>query len=71
MEYLRLCFVVAAPIAWFFVQKWLESFHYRTSVYWWVFVAAFIVVSFITLFTVSFQNWRAATGNPTESIKTE
>jgi len=66
-----ICFVIATPIAYYFVKRWLESFYYRTPIHWWVFIAAFIVVTIITLFTVSFQNWRAATANPTDSIKSE
>ncbi len=65
------CFIIAAPVAYYFVTKWLQSFHYRTPIYWWVFFIAFILVTLITLFTVSFQNWRAANANPVESIKTE
>lgn len=65
------CFIIASPIAFYFVSKWLETFHYRTPIHWWVFALAFIIVTIITLFTVSFQNWRAANANPVESIKSE
>lgn len=68
---LGVCFIVAIPIAYFFVNKWLESFYYRTPIYWWVFIIAFLIVAIITFVTVSFQNWRAATANPIDSIKTE
>ncbi len=66
-----ICFIIATPVAFYLVNKWLQSFHYRTPIYWWVFAAAFLIVTLITLFTVSFQNWRAATANPVESIKSE
>lgn len=65
------CFVVAAPIAFYFVKKWLENFVYRTSIHWWVFVVAFILISVITFLTVSFQNWKAATANPVDSVRSE
>lgn len=65
------CFIIASPIAFYFVSKWLETFHYRTPIHWWVFALAFIIVTIITLFTVSLQNWRAANANPVESIKSE
>ena len=72
--YLRLlipCFVVAAPLAWYAVGRWLENFAYRTPLYWWVYLAAFVLVSLLTVATVTFQNWRAANTNPAENIKSE
>ena len=65
------CFIIASPVAFYLVSKWLETFHYRTPIHWWVFALAFIIVTIITLFTVSFQNWRAANANPVDSIKSE
>ena len=65
------CFVVAAPLAWYGVTKWLESFAYRTPVYWWVFALSLLIVLLITLITVTIQSWRAATANPVSSLKTE
>jgi putative ABC transport system permease protein len=70
--YLRLlipCFVVAAPLAWYAVGRWLENFAYRTPLYWWVYLAAFALVSLLTIATVTFQNWRAANANPAEGIR--
>ena len=72
--YLRLlipCFVVAAPVAWYAVSRWLENFAYRTPLYWWVYLAAFALVALLTIATVTFQNWRAANVNPAENIKSE
>ncbi len=66
-----ICFVLAAPVAFYLVREWLGSFYYRTPIYWWVFAVAFVIVALITLLTVSFQNWRAANANPVDSIKTE
>jgi putative ABC transport system permease protein len=66
---LCICFVVAAPIAWYAVTLWLESFAYRTPMYWWVYLAAFAVVFVLTVATVTFQNWRAANVNPVEAMK--
>ena len=65
------CFVVAAPLAWYGVTRWLESFAYRTPVYWWVFALSLVIVLLITLITVTIQSWRAATANPVSSLKTE
>ena len=66
-----LCFVIAAPLAWYAVTRWLETFAYRTPVYWWVFAVALFIVLLITFVTVTTQSWRAATANPVESLKTE
>jgi putative ABC transport system permease protein len=68
---LCICFVLAAPAAWYAVNRWLENFAYRTPMYWWVYVTAFAVVFVLTVATVTFQNWRAANANPVESIKNE
>ena len=65
------CFVVAAPLAWYGVTRWLESFAYRTPVYWWVFALSLVIVLLITLITVTIQSWRAATANPVSALKSE
>ena len=71
VKILAICFVIAAPIAWFAVNRWLENFAYRTPMYWWVYVLAFVAVAVITVLTVTIQNWRVANDNPVRSIKTE
>lgn len=68
---LLICFFLAAPIAWYAVEKWLENFAYKTPLSWWVFLLSFLIVSFITTATVTFQSWRVANANPVDSIKTE
>ena len=66
-----LCFVVAAPLAWYMAHRWLEQFAYKTPLYGWVYLLAFVAVSLLTICTVTFQNWRVANDNPINSIKTE
>ena len=68
---LVICFVVAAPLAWNAVTRWLENFAYRTPMYWWVYLIAFVAVGIITAATVTFQNWRVASANPVNAIKRE
>jgi len=68
---LTLCFVLAAPLAWYVISRWFENFAYRTPMYWWVYLLAFVAVAVITVCTVTFQNWRVASDNPVEAIKTE
>jgi putative ABC transport system permease protein len=68
---LVICFVMAAPVAWYAVHRWLENFAYKTPMYWWVYLMAFVVVAVITACTVTFQNWRVASDNPLKAIKSE
>ena len=65
------CFVIAAPVAYYGVSQWLTNFAYRTPIRWWIFALAFVAVAAITFFTVTFQNWRAANANPVDSLKSE
>lgn len=68
---LTICFIVAAPIAWYAVSRWLENFAYRTPIYWWVFLLSFLLITAITMATVTFQSWNVANDNPVDSIKSE
>ncbi|MBS1603894.1 MAG: ABC transporter permease [Bacteroidetes bacterium] len=64
-------FVVATPLAWYFSHQWLQDFAYRTSLSWWVFVAAGMGALMIALVTVSFYVIRAAMANPIKYLRTE
>lgn len=66
-----ICFVLAAPVAYYMTQKWLEGFAYKVPVYWWLYAIAFLIVLLITIATVTFQSWRAAMANPVDSLKSE
>ncbi|MBS1935011.1 MAG: ABC transporter permease, partial [Bacteroidetes bacterium] len=73
-EFLQLvfiAFVIAAPLAWWAVSKWLQDYTYRTDISWWVFAVAGIAALFIALLTVSFQAIKAAVANPVKSLRTE
>ncbi|HZI54464.1 MAG TPA: FtsX-like permease family protein, partial [Chitinophagaceae bacterium] len=63
--------LVASPIAWFVMDKWLQDFAHRVSISWWVFVLAGAAALFIALVTVSFQAIKAAVANPVKSLRTE
>jgi putative ABC transport system permease protein len=63
--------VVASPIAWYFMNKWLENFSYRIHISWWIFVAAGIFAILLALITVSFQAVKAALTNPVKNLRTE
>ena len=63
--------VIAFPVAWWMMNKWLQSFAYRINISWWVFVLAGLLIIAIALITVSFQAIKAAIANPAKSLKTE
>jgi putative ABC transport system permease protein len=64
-------FIIAVPIAWYAMHKWLESYAYKTEMKWWIFALSGIIVLSISLVTVSWQSWRAATRNPVEALRYE
>lgn len=66
-----IAFVIAVPVAWYGMDKWLESFAYRIPVEWVVFAWAGIVALSIALVTVSFESFNAAKSNPVESLRSE
>lgn len=63
--------IIAAPIAYYVMQQWVQKFAYRTDISWWIFLAAGMGALIITIITVSFQSIRAAIANPTKSLRTE
>ena len=63
--------LIAFPVAWWIMNKWLQSFAYRIDIGWWVFVVAGIAAIVIALITVSFQAIKAAVANPVKSLRTE
>jgi putative ABC transport system permease protein len=71
IKWVAIAFIIACPIAWYAMHKWLENFAYKTDLSWWVFAAAGGFALVIALFTVSFQSWRTATRNPVESLRYE
>jgi len=66
-----IAFVIASPIAWFFMNKWLQDFAYRINISWWVFVLAGSIALLIALATIIFQAVKAAVANPVKSLRTE
>ncbi|MEP7373278.1 MAG: ABC transporter permease [Chitinophagaceae bacterium] len=73
-DFIRLVFIaflIAAPLAWWVIYKWLEEYAYRTSLSWWVFAISGFSLLFIALITLSIQTIKAATANPVKSLRTE
>jgi putative ABC transport system permease protein len=63
--------IIASPIAWYVMNKWLQKFAYRINISWWVFATAGIIALLIALLTVSFQSYKAASKNPVEAMRYE
>jgi len=63
--------VIASPIAWWVMHKWLQDFAYRVDISWMVFLITTVVALTIALLTISFQAIRAAIANPVKSLRTE
>ena len=63
--------IIAWPVAWYFMNRWLEDFAYRIEIGWWMFILSGGIVLLIALFTISWQAIRAATANPVEALRYE
>lgn len=73
-EFLVLVFIsliIASPLAWYGMNKWLDNFAYHAPIQWWMFVLAAVMALLITLATVSFQAVKAALINPVKSLRSE
>jgi putative ABC transport system permease protein len=71
MKWIVVANIIAWPVAWYFMQQWLENFAYRTDIGFWIFVVAGISVLGMALITVSWQAIRAALSNPVDSLRYE
>ncbi|HWB90492.1 MAG TPA: FtsX-like permease family protein, partial [Puia sp.] len=73
-EFLRLViisFLIAAPLAWLVMNRWLRDFAYRTTIGWWIFVLAALLAIGITVLTIGLRAMRAALRNPVDSLRAE
>jgi putative ABC transport system permease protein len=63
--------VIASPIAWYLLNKWLQDYAYRIEMQWWMFASAAAMVVLVAILTISFQAIKAAMANPVKSLRTE
>ena len=73
-DFLRLVIiaaVIAVPLAWWAMKKWLDDFAFKTSLNWWVFALSALIMVFVALITLSIQTFRAASANPVDSLRSE
>jgi ABC-type antimicrobial peptide transport system permease subunit len=66
-----LAFVIAVPVAWWTMNKWLENFAYHTGLSWWIFVISGIVMLAVALIILCIRAGRAAMANPVEALRSE
>ena len=71
VKLVMIAFIIASPIAWWGMHKWLQDYAYRIDISWWLFAAGGIVAIVIALATISFQAIKAAQANPVKSLRTE
>lgn len=71
VKWVAIAFVIATPIAYYAMSRWLEGFAYKTNLSWWIFALSGLLALGIALLTVSFQSWKAATRNPVEALRYE
>jgi putative ABC transport system permease protein len=69
--WILISFVLAAPLSYYIMNRWLQHFAYRTTISWWVYVLALLVSLLVAGITISWQTYRAATRNPVEALRYE
>ncbi len=73
-DFLKLVIIgalIAVPISWLLMNRWLDEFAYRIPLYWWVFVEAVLLAVIIAIMTIGTQSLRAALSNPVDSLRQE
>jgi len=71
IKWVVVAFIIATPVAWYTMHKWLQNFVYKTELSWWIFVLAGMIAFGIALLTVNWQSWRSAARNPAEALRYE
>ena len=70
-RWILLAVLIAVPVSWYAMNKWLQNYAYKTEITWWVFLIAVSITLFIALLTVSWHSWRTSTRNPVEALRYE
>jgi putative ABC transport system permease protein len=71
IKWVIVAFIIATPIAFWLMHRWLENFAYKTPMRWWIFALSGLITFGIVLITISWLSWRAATRNPVEALRYE
>jgi putative ABC transport system permease protein len=68
---ITIAFIIASPVAWYFMNRWLQDYVYRINISWWIFIVGGLSAIIIALITVSFKAIKAALANPVKSLRSE
>lgn len=71
LKLIVIAFLIAAPLAWYYMHQWLQDFAYRIAISWWIFLLAGLSAIIIALLTVSYQAIKAGLANPVKSLRAE
>ncbi len=71
LKWTAIAFIIAVPVSWYIMNKWLESFAYRTELGWWIFAISGVAAISVALMTTSWQVIKTATANPVEALRYE
>ena len=71
LSWTGIAFIIAVPASWYAMNKWLETYAYKTEMTFWIFASACLLTVLIAILTVSWQSLRAATRNPVEALRYE
>ena len=71
LKWVLLAYILAVPLAWLGMRRWLEGFAYKTGLSWWIFMLAGIIALGLSAIPVSIQSWKAARRNPVEALRYE
>ena len=69
--WIGIAFVIAVPVTWWMISKWMENIVYRAGFSIWTYILSLFIVVGITLLTVSWHSFRAASGNPVKALRDE
>jgi len=70
-RYVLISLLLAALPAWYFMQRWLAGYAYKTRISWWIFIVAGLITLLVALLVTSWKSWQAARKNPVESLRVE
>jgi len=71
LKWVLLSYILAIPLAWLGMRRWLEAFAYKTELSWWIFLLAGLIALLLSAIPVSIQSWKVARRNPIEALRYE
>ncbi len=71
LKWIIIAFIIAVPVSWYIMNRWLDNFAYRTAIHWWIFAIAGGITFYIVIITISWNCLQTARKNPVEAIRDE